>query len=180
MSSRNCPTERSWFPVDKAWNSGTCKMGASSKRLAAPIAEKPNPDRPLITPERKTIASMLASWRMLNPATAFGAAGNETMSVPVTTSAATAKSHSVVFVDPALAGQPDGSASAAAGPSTTRARWLGDRFNGRFVATLLSLATAVQAASRRVPPQSGVMSSSAISIPIGVGAPMFRAPSKFI
>jgi hypothetical protein len=99
MSSRNCPTERAWLPVDKAWNSGTCKMGASNKRLTDPIAEKPNPESPLITPERKTITSMLASWRMLNPATAFGIVGKETIRVPVTTTAVTANSHSLVLPD---------------------------------------------------------------------------------
>ncbi len=76
-------------------------MGGRSKRVVAPIAEKPNPDSPLITPERKTIASTLASSRMLNPATAFGVVGHERMTVPATTSPATANSHSVFFLDPA-------------------------------------------------------------------------------
>jgi len=74
-------------------------MGGRSKRVVAPIAEKPNPDSPLITPERKTIASMLASWRMLNPATAFAVVGKQTINVPTTTTAATADSHSLVLPD---------------------------------------------------------------------------------
>src|SRR5450631_323803 len=69
-------------------------MGCIISRLAAPIAEKPNPESPLITPDRNTIASMLTNCRTLNPAMALGVAGHAAMSVTTVKTTAVGRSQS--------------------------------------------------------------------------------------
>jgi hypothetical protein len=44
--------------VDKLISRGTPRVGGMYHRLSAPIAENPNPERPLIRPERARMAQI--------------------------------------------------------------------------------------------------------------------------
>src|SRR5215469_4471503 len=69
ISSRNCFSERNWLHVDRVCSRGAWVIGSIKSRHAAPTAENPKPDRPLIRPDTKRISSMEISSPRLSPAT---------------------------------------------------------------------------------------------------------------
>ena len=61
MSAFSWPSDISWLAVDRVISSGTPSFGGSSARQSAPTAENPNPDSPLIRPEKPRITRMVIS-----------------------------------------------------------------------------------------------------------------------
>src|SRR5579862_4458181 len=96
MSARNCSTESSWLPVESVCRSGTSSVGWINSRQAAPTAENPNPESPLIRPERKRINSIMIMWCVLNPATRLGLSGVTYTAARINTQIATTTNHSVL------------------------------------------------------------------------------------
>src|SRR5215468_468219 len=81
MSARSRSSDSSWFPVDSVCRSGASVIGGMNSSVAAPTAENPNPDSPLIMPDTNRIASITTMLRVLRPATRSGLLGSTSRSV---------------------------------------------------------------------------------------------------
>ena len=95
MSWRSCSIDSSWLAFDSVWSSGASVTGGMNSSVAAPTAENPKPDSPLISPDRNRMLSISTIWRVLKPATTSGLSGMATIRPTKTTASATDRSHNV-------------------------------------------------------------------------------------